>query len=92
MSIKKVNASEVKKISPERLEQLAAKQEQDDVDFSDIPPLDDPELWKKQKTETTLVRFELAKDLSDWLEGNSQRMELVNSLVDSICRELKERL
>lgn len=92
MSIKKVNASEVKKISPERLEQLAAKQEQDDVDFSDIPPLDDPELWKKQKTETALVRFELAKDLSDWLEGNSQRMKLVNSLVDSICRELKDRL
>lgn len=92
MSIKKVGASEIKNISPERLEQLSAKQQRDDVDFSDIPPLDDPELWKKQKTKTALVRFELAKDLSDWLEGNSQRKELVSNLVNSICRELKDRL
>lgn len=95
MTTKKISLKELEGKEEEIIAGVRDLPNDIDIDFSDIPPLTDPEQWKKATIfhiETVPVSFDLSKDISEWIEADSKRKEMVNNLVNSICHGLIDSL
>ncbi len=87
MPIVRKSLSELSEPNEKLLKRLQYKTDNDDIDFSDIPELDE-EFWKKAKVQfpdtKASVHIRLDRDVLEWLKGQGKGYQTrINAILRS---------
>ena len=92
MTIKQISLSEAPRMTPERAKELMKKAEAEDIDYSDIPPINSP-FWdsvkvpKEREKEGIFIR--LNSEALSWFRSKHKYQILIDNILTAYYERYK---